>query len=140
MNYAFFSFLSGLVFGIGLIVAGMVNPNKIITFLDLAGEWDPSLMFVMGGAIAVGVVSFKYAKARTKSLLGLDMKMPDNKKIDTRLIGGSLLFGMGWGLGGFCPGPGIVALGTGEGKALVFVLAMIAGMILFEVLERPKIR
>jgi len=140
MNYAFFSFISGLVFGIGLIIAGMANPAKVIGFLDIAGKWDPSLMLVMGGAILVGAVTFRVAKERTKSLLGFGMKMPDNSKIDTRLIGGSLMFGMGWGLGGFCPGPGLVAIGAGESKALVFVIAMIAGMILFEIIERPKLR
>ncbi len=140
MNYAFFSFLAGLVFGIGLIIAGMANPAKVVGFLDITGEWDPSLMFVMGGAILIGFFAFRLASARTKSLLGFGIKIPDNKRLDMRLVGGSLLLGMGWGLGGFCPGPGLVAIGAGEVKAVVFVIAMIAGMLLFEVIDRPKLR
>ncbi len=140
MNYAFFSFLAGLVFGIGLIIAGMANPAKVVGFLDITGEWDPSLMFVMGGAILVGFFAFRLASTRTKSLLGIGIKISDNKRLDMRLVGGSLLFGMGWGLGGFCPGPGLVAIGSGEAKAVVFVIAMIAGMLLFEVIDRPKLR
>lgn len=138
MNVGFFAFLSGLVFGIGLLVSGMANPEKVLNFLDITGHWDPSLMLVMIGAIAVGLVSFSIAKKRTLSFLGLGIKLPTANKVDTRLIGGSLLFGMGWGLAGFCPGPALVALGSGEFKGLVFVLAMIAGMLLFEAIDRPK--
>lgn len=138
MNVGFFAFLSGLVFGIGLLVSGMANPEKVLNFLDITGRWDPSLMLVMVGAIAVGLVSFSIAKKRTLSFLGLGIKLPTADKVDTRLIGGSLLFGMGWGLAGFCPGPALVALGSGEFKGLVFVLAMIAGMLLFEAIDRPK--
>lgn len=127
--------LSGLVFGFGLILSGMANPAKVIGFLDLAGHWDPSLAFVMAGAIAVGTVAFFIARKRTLSFLGGAMHLPTARDIDRRLVGGSLLFGIGWGLGGFCPGPGLVALGMGEMKALVFVAAMIAGMVIFEVLE-----
>ncbi len=127
--------LSGLVFGFGLILSGMANPAKVIGFLDLAGRWDPSLAFVMAGAIAVGTVAFVIARKRTLSFLGGAMHLPTARDIDRRLVGGSLLFGIGWGLGGFCPGPGLVALGMGEMKALVFVAAMIAGMVIFEVLE-----
>ena len=127
--------LSGLVFGFGLILSGMANPAKVIGFLDLAGRWDPSLAFVMAGAIAVGSVAFVIARKRTLSFLGGAMHLPTARDIDRRLVGGSLLFGIGWGLGGFCPGPGLVALGMGEMKALVFVAAMIAGMVIFEVLE-----
>lgn len=127
--------LSGLVFGFGLILSGMANPAKVIGFLDFAGRWDPSLAFVMAGAIAVGSVAFVIARKRTLSFLGGAMHLPTARDIDRRLVGGSLLFGIGWGLGGFCPGPGLVALGMGEMKALVFVAAMIAGMVIFEVLE-----
>ena len=127
--------LSGLVFGFGLILSGMANPAKVIGFLDLAGRWDPSLAFVMAGAIAVGAVAFFIARKRTVSFLGGAMHLPTARDIDRRLVAGSLLFGIGWGLGGFCPGPGLVALGMGEMKALVFVAAMIAGMVIFEVLE-----
>jgi uncharacterized membrane protein YedE/YeeE len=130
------SFLAGLVFGLGLILSGMANPAKVLGFLDLAGAWDPSLVFVMAGAIAVGLFAFAIARSRTVSYLGLDMKLPTARQIDRRLIGGSVLFGIGWGIAGFCPGPGLVALGMGELKAFVFVVAMLAGMGLFELLER----
>lgn len=140
MNVGFFSFLSGLLFGIGLLVSGMANPQKVLNFLDITGHWDPSLMLVMVGAIAVGLVSFRLAKQRTLTFLGLGMKLPAADKVDNRLIGGSLLFGMGWGLAGFCPGPALVALGSGEFKALVFVLAMITGMLLFEYLDRNTLK
>jgi uncharacterized protein len=134
----FTSLLAGLVFGLGLIVSGMANPAKILGFLDLSGSWDPSLAFVMAGAIAVGLIAFAIAGKRTVSILGADMKLPTARHIDRRLVGGSLLFGIGWGVAGFCPGPGLVALGMGEAKAAVFVAAMLAGMALFEGLERRK--
>lgn len=134
MNFLF-SFIAGLVFGLGLIVAGMANPAKVLAFLDLAGSWDPSLAFVMAGAIAVGVVGFAFAGRRSLSLLGLPMQLPMARYIDRRLIGGSLLFGMGWGLAGICPGPALVLLGAGVTKGLVFVAAMLAGMFLFELLQ-----
>lgn len=132
------SLLAGLVFGLGLIVSGMANPAKVLGFLDLAGRWDPSLALVMAGAIAVGSIAFLLAKNRTRSLLGAEMKLPTTSHIDRRLVTGSALFGMGWGIAGFCPGPGLVALGMGESKALVFVAAMLAGMVVFEILERRR--
>lgn len=131
-----FAFASGLVFGIGLIIAGMANPAKVLGFLDLAGTWDPSLAFVMGGGIAVGLIAFAFAKRRTSSFLGLPMQLPSARHLDRRLIGGSALFGIGWGLAGICPGPGLVLLGAGTTKGLVFVAAMLAGMAMFEVIER----
>jgi uncharacterized membrane protein YedE/YeeE len=131
-----FAFLAGLVFGLGLIVSGMANPAKVIGFLDLAGSWDPSLAFVMAGAIAVGCVAFAIARRRGVSLLGAEMKLPTARHIDRRLVGGSVLFGIGWGIAGICPGPGLVALGMGYGRAVVFVIAMLAGMALFGWLER----
>ncbi|SDZ48957.1 hypothetical protein SAMN05518669_14410 [Variovorax sp. YR634] len=130
------SLLAGLVFGLGLIVSGMANPAKVLGFLDLSGAWDPSLAFVMAGAIAVGMVAFMLARRRTVSILGAEMRLPSARHIDRRLIAGSLLFGIGWGIAGFCPGPGLVALGMGEVKALVFVAAMLAGMSIFEFFER----
>lgn len=133
------SVLAGLVFGLGLIISGMANPAKVLGFLDLAGAWDPSLALVMGGAISVGFFAFLFAKKRTLSLIGAEMKLPTARHIDRRLIIGSLLFGMGWGLAGFCPGPGLVALGMGSSKALVFVAAMLAGMVLFELLEKRRL-
>lgn len=134
----FFALLAGAVFGIGLILSGMADPAKVLGFLDLAGAWDPSLAFVMGGAILVGAFAFAFARRRTVSLLGLQMRMPTATQLDRRLVGGSLLFGIGWGIAGFCPGPALVALGMGEHKALVFVVAMLAGMGLFELIERSS--
>jgi uncharacterized membrane protein YedE/YeeE len=132
------SLLAGLVFGLGLIVSGMANPAKVLGFLDLAGAWDPSLALVMGGAIAVGFFAFLFAKKRTLSLLGAEMKLPNARGIDRRLVMGSVIFGMGWGLAGFCPGPGLVALGAGAPKAAAFVAAMLIGMIVFELLEKRQ--
>jgi uncharacterized membrane protein YedE/YeeE len=128
-------FLIGLLFGIGLLLSGMTDPGKVIGFLDLAGAWDPSLALVMGGAILVGVFAFGVARKRTTSFLGSPMRLPTSRDIDTRLVAGSLLFGVGWGLAGFCPGPALVSLGAGQPKAVVFVLAMLAGMILFELTD-----
>jgi len=135
-----FAFVAGLVFGLGLIVAGMANPAKIIGFLDIAGTWDPSLALVMVGAIAVGLVAFALARRRTMSALGLPMQLPSQRTIDARLVGGSLVFGVGWGLAGFCPGPAIAALGAGYAKAAVFVVAMLLGMGAFELIERRGAR
>ena len=132
--------LSGLLFGVGLMISGMANPAKVLGFLDLAGKWDPSLAFVMGGALAVGVVAFWLARRRTKSLLGLPMQIPASSAVSPRLIVGSALFGIGWGLAGFCPGPALVALGAGFPKAWVFVAAMLGGMAAFELVERAKPR
>jgi len=120
--------LCGLVFGLGLIAAGMTDPAKVQGFLDLAGAWDPSLALVMGGAIAVGLVGFGAARRRRLSWSGEPMELPAITAIDRRLVGGGLLFGVGWGLAGFCPGPALVAMGHGLGAAWVFGLAMVAGM------------
>jgi uncharacterized membrane protein YedE/YeeE len=132
----FTALLAGLVFGVGLIISGMVNPAKVLGFLDLAGAWDPSLVFVMAGAIAIAAIGFAMARRRTRSVLGAEFMLPTKRDIDRRLVIGSAAFGIGWGIAGFCPGPAIVALGAGEVKALVFVAAMVAGMLLFEVIER----
>ena len=131
-------YLIGVLFGLGLIVSGMINPAKILAFLDLAGPWDPSLIFVMGGAVLVGLIAFYLAKKRTQSFFGGAMHIPTRRDIDRPLIIGSALFGAGWGLAGFCPGPAFVSLGTGELKAAVFVIAMLAGMLLFELLGQKK--
>jgi len=140
MKYSFASLFAGLVFGMGLIVSGMANPEKVLGFLDIAGLWDPSLAFVMGGAIIVGLVSLAVACKRTLSFLGFNMKLPTNNRIEKRMVIGSMMFGIGWGIAGFCPGPGLVALGAGEIKGAVFVASMVAGMALFEVLERNRAR
>lgn len=133
------SLFVGLLFGLGLILSGMVDPSKVLGFLDLAGAWDPSLAFVMGAALAVGSVGFAVARRRKASLLGEPMRLPAGRRIDRRLVLGSTLFGAGWGLAGFCPGPAFTALGMGEPKALLFVGAMLAGMGLYEQLERRRV-
>jgi uncharacterized protein len=121
-------FIGGLVFGVGLILSGMTDPGKVIGFLDLAGEWDPSLALVMAGAIGVGFFAFRIARGRGTTLLGGPMKLPGSEIIDWRLLTGSAVFGVGWGLAGFCPGPAVVATGAGYWQALLFTLAMLAGM------------
>ncbi len=130
------AFVVGLVFGIGLIVAGMTDPAKVQGFLDLAGQWDPSLAFVMGGAILVGMLAFQFAAKRERALLGDIMRLPPATRIDGRLVFGGLAFGAGWGLAGFCPGPALASLATGRYEVLLFTGAMLAGMGIFEVLER----
>jgi uncharacterized membrane protein YedE/YeeE len=132
------AFFVGLLFGLGLIVSGMTNPAKVIGFLDLAGAWDPSLAFVMGGAILVGSGGFALAKKRQRSLLGAPMHLPTSTKLDKRLLLGSLAFGVGWGIAGFCPGPAIVSAAAGQPKAWVFVTAMLVGMVLYNVIEQHE--
>ncbi len=138
MKHRLSEFAAGLIFGIGLILSGMTDPGKVLGFLDLAGAWDPSLALVMGGAILVGCVGFWWAHRRTVNILGGELNLSQSTLIDRRLVLGSLTFGVGWGLAGFCPGPALVSLGAGQPKAIVFVLAMVAGMGLFEWLERRK--
>lgn len=132
------AFVVGLIFGVGLLISGMANPEKVLGFLDLAGAWDPSLALVMVGAIAVGSIGFYLVRKRQVSFLGSAINLPGKRTLDRRLVLGSLGFGVGWGLAGFCPGPALVALGAGELKALVFSVAMIAGMALYEVIERAR--
>ncbi len=132
----FTALLAGLVFGLGLIVSGMANPAKVIGFLDLTGRWDPSLALVMAGAIGVGVIAFAIAHKRAETMLGVELKLPGTRHIDRRLVIGSAIFGVGWGIAGFCPGPGLVALGMGNQKGMLFVVAMVTGMALFEFIER----
>ena len=130
--------LAGLLFGIGLLLAGMANPTKVLGFLDLAGAWDPSLALVMLGAIAVAAGPLAWAKGRAQSLPGAPMRLPAKRELDSRLIGGSLLFGIGWGIAGICPGPALAILLSGHWQVIVFVLAMLAGMLLFTALERRR--
>jgi hypothetical protein len=130
------AFIVGLVFGIGLILAGMTDPAKVQGFLDLAGQWDPSLAFVMGGAILVGMLVFPFAAKRERSLLGDIMRLPTATQIDRRLVFGGLAFGAGWGLAGFCPGPALASLASGRSEVLLFTGAMLVGMGVFEILER----
>ncbi len=129
-------FFVGLLFGVGLLLSGMTDPGKVLGFLDLFGAWDPSLALVMGGAIAIGALAFAVAKKRTTNFLGGALQLPKSNQIDRRLVLGALVFGAGWGLAGLCPGPGLVSMAAGQPKAMVFVFAMVAGMILFEFIDR----
>lgn len=130
--------ITGLLFGLGLLLAGMANPAKVLGFLDVFGRWDPSLMLVMVGGITVGSVAFLLADRRRVSLLGLPMQLPTNRSLDKRLIGGSFTFGVGWGLAGICPGPGLVLLGAGRLEGVIFVAAMLAGFLVFQALEARR--
>lgn len=132
------SFAAGLLFGLGLLLSGMANPAKVIGFLDVAGAWDPSLALVMVGAIATALVPFTWAKRRERSLLDAPMRLPSKRELDGRLIGGSLVFGIGWGVAGICPGPAIAVLLSGHWQVVLFVLAMLGGMLLFSALERRR--
>ena len=132
------AFIAGLIFGLGLLLAGMANPAKVLGFLDLTGAWDPSLALVMAAAIGVAVLPLTWAKRRSYSLLGAPMQLPVKRELDRRLIGGSLLFGIGWGIAGICPGPAVAILLTGHWQVLLFVAAMLLGMLLFEALERRE--
>ena len=129
-------FAVGLLFGLGLLLSGMTNPSKVLGFLDLVGAWDPSLALVMGGAILVGFFAFALAKKRSTTFLGGVLRLPKSTQMDKPLVIGSLLFGAGWGLAGFCPGPAVVSMADGQPKALVFVLAMLFGMVGFELMDR----
>lgn len=125
--------LTGILFGLGLVISGMANPAKVIGFLDLSQPWDPSLMFVMAGAIAVGLPGFWWIKRRNSTILGQPLHWPDNTRVDRNLLVGAFLFGAGWGLGGFCPGPALVAAGSLMTEGLVFLAAMLAGMYAFSI-------
>ncbi|EEP91275.1 DUF6691 family protein [Yersinia kristensenii] len=133
-----FSLLAGLVFGLGLIVAGMANPAKVLGFLDISGLWDPSLALVMAAAVAIAILGFGWAKKRKTSLRGQPLQLPTSTRIDRRLIGGSVLFGIGWGLAGICPGPALVLLGAGIYQGVIFAAAMVAGMAIFSLIERYR--
>ena len=130
-------FFAGLLFGLGLMLSGMTDPGKVIGFLDLAGAWDPSLALVMGGAVIVGLFAFAVARKRTTTFLGGAMHLPNSDDIDPRLLIGALVFGVGWGLAGFCPGPAVVAMGAGVWQAAVTTAAMLAGMAVHELSARP---
>jgi uncharacterized protein len=133
----FAALVAGLLFGFGLVLSGMSNPAKVLGFLDLAGDWDPSLAMVMVGAIAVGSIGFAFAGKRDRSALGLPMNLPASRTLDRRLVVGSIAFGVGWGTAGLCPGPALVALATGSPQAIIFVIAMLAGMALYELTPKP---
>ena len=133
-----FSLLAGLIFGLGLIVAGMANPAKVLGFLDIGGLWDPSLALVMAAAVAIATLGFAWAKKRKTSLLGQPLQLPTATRVDRRLMGGSMLFGIGWGLAGICPGPALVLLGAGIYKGVIFTAAMVAGMAIFSLIEHHR--
>lgn len=132
------AFIAGLLFGIGLLLAGMADPAKVLAFLDLAGNWDPSLAFVMGGGIVAALIPFTLAKRRTQSLTGCPMQLPSKREPDRALVIGSLLFGIGWGIAGICPGPAVVVFGSGNLAILPFFVAMLAGMGLFRWYESRR--
>jgi hypothetical protein len=132
---------AGLLFGIGLAVSGMFDPAKVLSFLDVAaiasGGWDPSLAFVMAGALAVALPAFRHARRQPGPIAALHFQVPASAGIDARLLGGALLFGLGWGLVGYCPGPALAALAFGAVGTILFVAAMIVGMMLHGLTERP---
>ena len=130
--------LAGLVFGIGLILSGLTNPAKVLAFLDLAGAWDPSLLFVMGGALLVTAPAYAIGMRGKRTLTGEPLNLPAASAIDRRLVLGSLAFGVGWGIAGYCPGPAVASLALGGWKPLLFFGAMLAGMALYELIERRK--
>ncbi|WP_312244327.1 DUF6691 family protein [Stutzerimonas nitrititolerans] len=132
------AFAAGLIFGMGLLLAGMADPAKVLGFLDLFGRWDPSLGLVMAGAIAVAIVPMQWARRQQRSLLGAPMQLPLRRRPDRRLVGGSLLFGIGWGIAGICPAPALSLLLAGYWQVFLFVLAMLAGMGLFSALESRR--
>ncbi|MDH4558676.1 YeeE/YedE family protein [Pseudomonas sp. BN417] len=131
----FSAFVAGLVFGLGLWLAGMADPAKVLAFLDFAGAWDPSLALVMAGAISVALPAFALARRLPRSWLGLPMQLPAKREPDRRLVAGSLLFGVGWGVAGICPGPALALALTGHWQIWLFVPAMVVGMFLFSALE-----
>ena len=132
------AFFAGGLFGVGLVVSQMTNANKVVNFLNVAGDWDPSLALVMVGAIGVHVILFRFILKRESPLFDELFRVPSRTDIDLRLVGGAALFGVGWALGGFCPGPGIVSVASGGSAALVFVAALVAGMFLWRGMERLR--
>ena len=127
--------IAGLILGLGLILSGMANPAKVVGFLDVTGLWDPSLALVMGGGLIVGALGYRWLRQRPVTLLGTPMNLPTNSHINLRLVGGSVLFGIGWGLTGICPGPGLVLLGAGMDAGIVYILALLTGMLIYSVVE-----
>lgn len=135
MKVVLTSFIAGVVFAVGLGISGMTQPAKVIGFLDFAGNWDPSLAFVMIGAIAVHAFLYQRIRTRPTPLFSTTFAVPTRADIDTRLLGGAALFGLGWGIAGFCPGPALTSLAAGHAAAVTFVTAMIAGMYVYTLVE-----
>lgn len=137
--FRFAALVSGILFGMGMAVSGMIDPAKVIGFLDVAGSWDPSLAFVMGGALAVFLPSyFLIIKPRKQSVSGAEMCTPTNTKIDSRLLSGAAIFGLGWGLAGICPGPAVASLSYGNISIVLFFVAMLAGSLLTKVVMSSR--
>lgn len=132
------SFISGITFAVGLSISGMTKPSKVQGFLDIFGQWDYSLAFVMVGGILVHTIAYLIKKKTSKPMLNPDYQVPNNKTIDKNLILGGVLFGMGWGLAGFCPGPGITALASGALEPLIFVVSMTVGMFAFDLFQKVQ--
>jgi uncharacterized membrane protein YedE/YeeE len=133
---AIIALLVGIIFGVGLIIAQMTNPSKIIGFLTLGENWDPSLLFVMASAVFISFFAFNFIKQNNKTLLNLDLEIPKRTDIDSSLIAGAALFGIGWGMVGFCPAPAIVSLAFGNSQTLLFVVSMLTGMYLFKLTKK----
>jgi len=129
------SYLIGLVFGAGILISGMANPAKVLNFFDIAGAWDPSLAFVMGGALIVTAIGYKVVLKRPSPLLGASFQLPRRRDFDRSLLGGSAVFGVGWGIAGFCPGGALPALGTGRIEVLIFIIALVAGIVVAKRLQ-----
>ena len=125
------AFAVGLLFGLGLLVSGMANPAKVLAFLDVAGQWDLSLAFVMAGAVAISAAGYLVARRRGRPLIASRLEIPTRRDLDPRLIAGAAVFGLGWGLAGLCPGPALTLLTVAPAQAVSFVVAMVAGMLLF---------
>jgi uncharacterized membrane protein YedE/YeeE len=123
------TYLIGLIFGIGIAISGMANPAKVLNFFDIAGPWDPSLAFVMGGAVVVAFIGYRLVFRRPAPIIDSKFHLPDKPHLDARLVGGSALFGVGWGIAGFCPGGALPALGTGRIEVFAFIAALIAGIV-----------
>ncbi|MBB97972.1 MAG: permease [Rhodobacteraceae bacterium] len=134
------AFAIGLVFGIGILVSGMANPAKVLNFFDIAGTWDPSLAFVMGGALIVTAIGFRLVLSRSHPLLAGGFSLPTKRDIDVRLLGGAAIFGVGWGIAGFCPGGVVPALGLGRPEPAIFVAALVAGMLIVRLIETARTR
>lgn len=129
------AYVIGLIFGLGISTSGMANPAKVLNFFDVAGSWDPSLAFVMGGAVLVTFIGYRWVLSRSKPLFDTRFGLPTSSDIDSRLISGSLIFGIGWGIAGFCPGGALPALGTGNRTVMIFVAALISGIYLTRKVE-----
>jgi uncharacterized membrane protein YedE/YeeE len=134
------SYITGLIFGIGISISGMANPAKVLNFFDIAGSWDPSLAFVMGGALIVTFIGYRVVLKRPAPMMDSGFHLPTRKDLDLRLIGGSALFGVGWGIAGFCPGGALPALGTGRSEVLIFVGALVVGILAGKLLQNAMTR